>query len=338
MTENTTIPNFAQVVGALQNTDQPFPERLLHRLSDLSTRDVKELTRVWPDITLNMKQSLLKSLIELAEEDTLVNFDEFGLAILNDPDPSVRVLAIRLLGECETVHLLPAMTDLMMSDQDETVRAAAAAHLGAFVLRGELENLPDTLRIANFQNLYDVVTGHDAPSVRRRALESLGYSSNPKVHKLVQDAFDSKDLLWQASALYAMGRSADERWAETVISMLESPDLEVQYEAVRAAGELELKEALEPLLQLLDDEEEGTELRQALIWSISQIGGEEAKAKLEALAENAQEDDEIEMVDKALENLELSTMGGNLDFMNIEPPPDSTAQKKTSPSVSKKQS
>lgn len=320
MNENTKIPSFAQVLSALQNPGQPFPERLLHRLSDLSTRDIRDLKQVWPEVDLKLKQALLKGLTELADEDTLVNFDEFALAILNDPDPSVRVMAIRLLGECDAVHLLPAMTEMMMGDSDETVRAAAAAHLGVFVLRGELENLPDTLRIANFQNLFDVATGHDLPSIRRRALESLGYSSNPKVHKLIQEAFDSKDILWKASALYAMGRSADERWADLVMGMLESPDLEVQYEAVRAAGELELQDSLEKLLELLEEEEEVTDLRLALIWAISQIGGNEAKARLESLVEEARDDEEIEMLDRALENIELSNLGGELDLLEIEPP------------------
>lgn len=320
MNELPVTLNFALVISALQNPGQPFPARLMHRLSDLSTSDVRELKRVWPEIELRFKQALLKDLTELVEEDTLVNFDEFALAILNDPDPSVRVMAIRLLGECDAVHLLPVMTELMMDDREEAVRAAAAAHLGSFVLRGELDNLPDTLRIANFQHLFDVATGYDLPSVRRRALESLGYSSNPRVHKLIREAFESKDLQWKASALFAMGRSADERWAKNVMEMLDSADLEVQYEAVRAAGELELKDALDKLLELLEIEEEVTDLRLAIIWAISQIGGEEAKAKLESLAEESQEDEEIEMLDKALENIELSNLGGDLDLMDIEPP------------------
>ena len=318
MSELPPTLKFAQVISALQNPDQYFPENLLHRLSDLSTKDVRELKQVWPEVSPKMKQTLLKELAVLAEDDTLVNFDEFALAILDDPDPSIRVMAIHLLGECDHLHLLPAMTEMMMSDQDETVRAAAAAHLGAFVLRGELDDLPDTMRIANFQNLYDVAIGNDQPSVRRRALESLGYSSNPRVHPLIQKAYESNEILWKASALFAMGRSADERWADHVLKMLESPDLEVLYEAVRAAGELELKDSSDKLLELLEEEEEASELRLALIWAISQIGGQEIKAKLEELAEASQDDDELEMLDKALENLELSNLG-DLELLDIEP-------------------
>lgn len=320
MSELNPTQNLAQVIDALQNTAQPFPSRLMHRLSDLSSKDIRELSRIWPEVDLKLKQGLLKDLEELAENDTLVNFDDFALSVIGDPDPSIRVLAIRLLSECDATRLLPVMTDMMMGDPEETVRAAAAAHLGLFILRGELDDLQDTLRIANFQNLMDVANGHDLPSVRRRALESLGYSSNPKVHPLIQQAFDSNDIQWRASALYAMGRSADEKWAPQVTSSLDSPDLEVQYEAVRAAGELELTDTADKLLAILDDELEPSDLRLAVIWALSQIGGEEAKSKLEQLMDESQDDEEIEMLDKALENIELNGLSGGLDLLDIEPP------------------
>jgi len=320
MSEITPNQSFLQVIDALQDTSQPFPSKLMRRLSDLSTKEVRELAKIWPFVDLKLKRGLLTNLQEIAEDDTLVNFDEFALATISDPDPSIRVMAIRLLAECDATRLLPIMTDLMLEDPDETVRAAATAHLGMFVLRGELDDLQDALRIANFQNLYDVATGQDLPAVRRRALESLGFSSHPKVRPLIQKAFESEDILWKASALLAMGRSADERWAPQVISMLDSPDLEVQYEAVRAAGELELPSAADKLFALLEDEIEPSELRMALIWSLSQIGGEEAKAKLEALMDESQDDDEIALLDNALENMELSSMSSGLDLLDIAPP------------------
>lgn len=324
MFESTSVINFNQVIDALQNSAQPFPEKLLRRFSDLSSRDLKALKIAWPAVGLKMKEAVLKDLIRLSAEDTLVNFDEFAQSILGDPDPSIRVLAIRLLAECDAVRLLPLMTDLMMEDHDEAVRAEAASHLGSFVLKGELDNLPENMRIANIQNLVDVASGNDLPSVRRRALESLGYSSNPKVHALIRQAFESEESLWKASALFAMGRSADDQWAPIVLKMLDSPILEVQYEAIRAAGELELKDAVEPLLAFLEDEETPGELRLAAIWALSQIGGEGVKVRLEELAEESLDDDELQMLDRALENLEMTELG-ELDLMDVESPDDDSS-------------
>ncbi|MRR31552.1 hypothetical protein EG834_14775 [bacterium] len=142
----------------------------------------------------------------------------------------------------------------------------------------------------------------------------------------MQRAFDSNDIQWKASALYAMGRSADERWAPQVTSMLDSPELEVQYEAVRAAGELELTAASDKLLELLEEEDEPSELRLALIWALSQIGGEEAKSKLETLMEESQDDEEIDMLDKALENMELTNIPSGLDLLDVESPPGLESQ------------
>ena len=38
MSELNPTQNLAQVIDALQNTAQPFPSRLMHRLSDLSSQ------------------------------------------------------------------------------------------------------------------------------------------------------------------------------------------------------------------------------------------------------------------------------------------------------------
>ena len=46
------------------------------------------------------------------------------------------------------------------------------------------------------------------------ALESLGYSSRPDVIKLIESALQRTESEWQASALTAIGRSADERWED----------------------------------------------------------------------------------------------------------------------------
>jgi HEAT repeat protein len=86
-----------------------------------------------------------------------------------------------------------------------------------------------------------------------------------------------------------------------VLSMLQSNLPLLRMEAARAAGELELADALPLLLDLLDDPDENT--RQASIWSLSQIGGEGAQEALERLYEDAEDEDELELLESALDNL-----------------------------------
>ena len=86
-----------------------------------------------------------------------------------------------------------------------------------------------------------------------------------------------------ASAIFAMGRSANDAWEDIVISNLQNQYVDVQEEAVRAAGELELQNAREEILELLDDEGLDQDVFLAAIWSLSQIGGPGVQEKLDAI-------------------------------------------------------
>ena len=312
MSENAT--KFTRVIETLSDYEQSFPARMLRSFSDLTPMNIRELKVVWPEIKRERKISLLEDLETIAESDTLVCFDELAKMALTDTDSAVRVLAIRLLWECEEARLVPIFTEMMLSDSAEDVRAAAASALGKFVLMGELESIPDALRISNTQNLLDVVSGEDLPMVRRRALESLGFSSHPKVPELILQAMNKTETQWLTSALYAMGRSADERWSSTILDHLDSSDSEVQFEAIRAAGDLELEDARDILIEKLEKITDDAELRYAIIWSLSQIGGDEVKKKFEDMLEKSTDDEESEWLEKAVDNLEV---GAQLDGMEM---------------------
>jgi HEAT repeat protein len=77
------------------------------------------------------------------------------------------------------------------------------------------------------------------------------------------------------SAVFGMGRSADMRWANIVIAELFSVNPEMRYEAARACGELQLREAVPELEELADDIDR--EVQEAALWALGQIGGDEAR-------------------------------------------------------------
>jgi HEAT repeat protein len=314
-----TLSKFTHILEALEDYDQPFPPRMLRSFSDLSQLQMHEFKDVWPRIKPERKVSLLEDLEEIAETDTLVCFDELAKYSLTDENPAVRVLSIRLLWDCEETRLISRYIEMMQSDPAEDVRAAAASALGKFVLMGELETITDNLRDSSLQKLIDVTEGNDLPMVRRRALESLGYSSHPKVSELILKAVEQDETLWVTSALYAMGRSSDEKWSDTILNYFDSKDSEVLFEAIRAAGELELEEARDLLMDKLDEVDDDPNLRIAIIWSLSQIGGDAVKKKLEELAEKCTDDDESEWLEKAIDNLELDAQLDSMEMIDFEP-------------------
>ena len=142
------------------------------------------------------------------------------------------------------------------------------------------------------------------PIFRRRALEALGFSSRDELPALIEAAYFSDSNEWLASALYAMGRSANRTWNSSVISKMDSDVPDVLVEAVRAAGELEIKEVLPRLMALLEVEDE--EIRWAAIWSLSQIGGEGVRERLEELYDLTDDEEEADFIDSALENLDFT--------------------------------
>jgi HEAT repeat protein len=106
----------------------------------------------------------------------------------------------------------------------------------------------------------------------------------------------------KVSAIFAMGRQGDQRWADTLLKELDSEVEELQYEAVRAAGEACLDKAASRLkdLALADDKD----LQLEAIWSLGKIGGEGVSEFLYDLADD--EDKEVrEIAEAALEELNL---------------------------------
>jgi HEAT repeat protein len=85
-----------------------------------------------------------------------------------------------------------------------------------------------------------------------------------------------------------MGRSLDrERWGDMVIDDLSHENPQVRFEAARAAGELQLDEAVPALGELLNDAD--SEVQEMSIWSLGEIGDDEARQLLERRLETADE-------------------------------------------------
>jgi HEAT repeat protein len=315
-----TQPNpFQPVLDSLLNEKKEIPRKYLQQFSDLGALELKTLLDVWQRVGLSRKLSLLEGLETIAESDTLVNFDDFAKALLTDPDSTVRGRAIRLLSECEDVKLVPTFIQILNTDSDAQTRAEAATVLSLFVDLGELEEIPEDLYHQVEDALLTVANGQDESKVRRRALESLGYSSRPEVQTLIESAFRREDPAWKASALFAMGRSADSRWDEEILQSLLNENQNVQDAAIVAAGELAIKEASPILLKLLMDAAEEGEVTNAVIWSLSQIGGEDVRVYIENLLDQTDDEEQIEFLEEALENLSFTEDLDRFELMALDP-------------------
>ena len=313
--------SFQKVLDTLLGNNKEFPRSYLQEFSDMGAAELRSLLDVWPRVELNRKLTLLNELDVLAENDTLVSFDDFASALLTDPEPQVRSRAIRLLDETEDVKLVPSFLDMLSNDPDIAVRTEAARALNLFMDLGELEEIPETIYRQVEDALLTSITGEDDARVRRAALESIGYSSREEVAALIQSSFQREDPHWQASALTAMGRSADERWAEEVTRSLVSENDYIRRAAVQAAGELSLKSTRPLLLRMLSEEEDASVLS-AVIWSLSQIGGEDVRAYLENILDQTEDEEQMSFLEEALDNLSFTEDLDRFDLFSYDPEDD----------------
>lgn len=311
------IVPFRAVIQSLLDENNPFPAKFLHNFSDIQNSDLNSLKSVWPNVGQKRKINLLEDLENLAEKDTLLSFDNLAKGLLNDPDAEIRILAIRLLWECEDISLIPIFLKILHSDPSTRTAATAANALGLFIYMGELDKIPSSTRARMEDELIMAAREGKDELIRRRALESLGFSSRPEVNDLVTTAFYDPQPDWIITALIAMGRSNDQGWEKEVLTHLFDENEEIRLESIQAAGNLELESARALLLEQLDEEED-PEIWHALLWSLSQIGGEDVRDQIEEFMQSIDDPDEEDFLEEVIENLELTNQMSSFSLFDLD--------------------
>ncbi len=275
-------------LSELADTGSPLKSSRLINLSGLTEDEREQLARAWPSLPLDRRREVLERMTAMVEDNPELDFDSVFMLALDDHDAGVRRLGIEGLWEQHDRAVIPSLVRLVRDDSDPGVRATAALGLGRFVLLGEFGELRPRDTVIVVDALRAAITDPTELSiVRGRALEALGASSQPSTRDLIHDAYASGDDRMVASALHAMGRSADTYWVATLINELQSGDAELRYEAAGALGEIEDDEAVPYLADLIDDDD--TEVQEAAIHSLGQIGGDEAR---EILRRRSEDEDE----------------------------------------------
>lgn len=313
----TNKTSFEKAMDELLDDGREFTRRSLQEFSDIDPASLKTLMADWPRVKPERRRLLLDKLQDVSDNDTLVCFDDFARVLLTDDDSQVRARAIRLLAECDDAKLVAPFIKILTGDDDVNTRSEAASALGKYVELGELEEIPEKIQRQAEDALLEKVNSEDQSFVRRGALESLGFSSRAEVITLIESASRREDPEWQASALRAMGRSSDERWEEQVISRVMDENPRIRLAAVEAAGALGLSSARTLLFRVLEEEDDD-EIIGAAIWSLSQIGGEDVRIFIESLIDQAEDDEQVEFLEDALDNLAFTEDISRFDLMSFD--------------------
>ncbi len=298
--------------SAESKSEVRFP---LHWLSDLASGQAAEMARLWRRLPVDARRDLMGRMEVEARENFELDFLAVARIALNDGDAKVRVHAIRAFWECGDAKLVDRFLQFMEQDPDLSVRAGAASALGAFVERSELEEIPPSIGERITARLIAVIRGKDDLEVRRRAVESVGFSSDPQVRAILENAHTHAEERMRGSALLAMGRSADPFFSGIVVEELHSSSPLLRAEAARAAGALGLRKSIPQLIDLLEDVDAG--VRANTIDALGEIGGETARNGMEKMQKQAV-GEEWDRIEEALENAEFQDSLGELPLLDLD--------------------
>jgi HEAT repeat protein len=319
----TDSPTFQNALDFISDEKHPLEResflRYVRFFSDIAPARLKMFEKVWAKLSLARKHALLTHLKNEHDDDLRYSFEVLARPLLKDEDAAVRIFAIRLLEYCEEEDLIAEMLEIALNDPEAAPRAEAISLLGTYVYYGEMEEIsPENLQTIE-NALLRIFQNEKKAELRQRAIEALGFSSREEVPALIKDAWSRDTSMWKASAVFAMGRSCDTAWEDEVLEGLLDESEYVRLAAAKAAGSLSLAAARPILLRLLTEENDEAVLR-AVIWSLTEIGGEDVREYLHALLDEYgdDEDEQIAYIEDALDNLDFTEDIQNFDILNYD--------------------
>lgn len=288
------------------------PSVIVYGLSDLTSEEQRAIEPVWDGLPAIAKHRVLRALNEASEAMFELNYRELAMLGLEDASSLVRATSIDLLWIDESAETMRKLMRLAEFDSDAAVRTRALEHLGRFILLGEYGDIAADLAEQAQRLTYGLYQDAAAPvEIRRRALEALANSSHPAVNDLISAAYADGNHELRVGAIFAMGRTCSTRWRDQLLDELESRDSESVYEAIRACGQIQLKEAARRIgeFTLSDDRE----IQMIAIWSLGEIGGRHAIEVLSSLEESTADDNDMAAaIDEAMD-----TAGFSLSFASF---------------------
>lgn len=308
--------DFDELFALILNENGAPPISKLYQLSDMPQVEFEKFMTRWPQVSPNYRAQIARHMADISEENFVVDFSPFAEPFLKDEEPAVRLAALDMLWDSTDTSLIEPIIYLMANDKDDAVRASAAATLGHYMLMiqwGEINQKFEAPVTAAL--LTQINHGFTPKSVRRAALESISSSGAPEVPELIRQAYASGDPQMKLSAIFAMGRSADERWSQQIANELESDEPEMRVEASRAAGILGQSDYSEKLAHIaLNDDH--LEAQIAAIYALGQIGNDTAVRTLDEISNSIEYEDLHEIAEEAME--EMMIMGLDIDLSLID--------------------
>ncbi len=224
------------------------------------------MTRMIRTITLSLVTCLLAGGTSAAQparfEDVVRN--------LRNPDPKIRLNAVRLLREAKHPEAVTPMAALVTDPIDEIQIEAILAELSFFLV----DDVPSRKRVAL---VVEVRNAGGAPAAFDLGpLAAWPRPAPPELIRGLLQAIDDEHPRVRLEAVYALGSVVrpplDAQWVPQLVKALDHYDPAIRTGAARVAGRLQVKAAGEVLIKALNDS--STPVRYAAMRALGALGEE----------------------------------------------------------------
>ncbi len=264
---------FDLALEALEKADDVRIATMIGAFSDLTDKMEQRFLTVWQGLTPAFQETFFHRLAFAAAEDNLLDFTVIAFHGLRSPQAGIRWVALRLLEDVRKSALLEEMIRLADADPDTAVREEAVKGLGRFLVDCDLSERHQK-RAERIRTALEQLRTSDNETVALAAMESLAFVDPGSIDEQVRACLIGRHSREVCAGLRAIQNSLNRKWAADVLDNLDEDNPDIRLEAIRAAGQLQLKKALPSLQRLLVDFDElDDDTLEAVILAASQIGG-----------------------------------------------------------------
>ena len=315
MAHKSSRTNFDNVLQMVRDDPKLVFGRYARMLSDLSAEKAAKLGAVLEGLTPERRAAFYQGMKETHHESFEYDFSPIAKIGLEDADGEIRADAIEILGLEDSRETGARILDAARSDPSEKAQITAIDVLGQYMLEDDLGGTIPVDRKKLREALEKLIENKSA-AVRRAAVVAYAVSETKRVNEIIRGYLAGNDRDELIAALRAISISMNEDFSGSVLELLEHDDEEIVIEAIRAAGALQIKEALPALYEMISRFDRITpDLLLAAVGAVAEIGDESGMDVLETLGEAAVDmDDEItEAVDDCIDTLNMTLYMGPFD-------------------------
>ncbi len=256
-----------------------------YEISDLSPEELGQFASAWYLLSIERQREIATTLVELAEDNPELDFTAiYKLCLKGDDEPLLQIV-MDGLWEHDDRSVISGLVEVLRSDKGSDVRSAAASALGRFPSLAQEGKLLVRDGELIHDNLMQVLEDEEEPmEVRRRCMEALAPFNTMEINQHITLAYESLDLDFRASSIFAMGRTGEVGWLPILLQELQNEEPTIRYETANACGELGEEDAVSHLILLLEDSD--SEVQLASIGALGKIGGPLAKKVLTSLVKD----------------------------------------------------